>query len=1358
MLPPGSPLSSPLADTPHAEARPASAETPEPRHARDGQGLSRSAGPLLHEVFEARADRNPAAIAVTFGPLRVTYEALERLANRIARHLRARGVARGSRVALLLPRSPQVYAALLGILKSGAAYVPIDPECPGERLRFVLEDAAVDAIVTTAARAAPLGDLGTPIVCMDADHERLEAESSSRLSVAEVGGAGTDLCYIIYTSGSSGRPKGVMIEHRSAVHLVRTETWLYGVQPHDRVYQGFTLAFDASVEEVWLAFAAGATLVAATPEMSQAGLDLSRHLTEAGVTVFSCVPTLLGMLAEDIPSIRLLILGGEACPPSLVTRWARPGRRIVNTYGPTEATVIATWADVEPGRPVTIGRALPGYDVLLLDDRLAPVPRGEVGEICIGGAGLARGYVNRPEEDRQRFVTLPAANGNGDSRRIYRTGDLGRLDSEGNIEFMGRADGQVKIRGYRVELTEIESALAECHGVAAAACAVREDVPGLPHLVAWVVSANGPVDELRLRSELGNRLPGYMIPSRVESIGELPRLVSGKLDRAALPAPRPAEPPAPEDCGHTGTERAIAGAWAPLFHPRPLSRDADFFYDLGGHSLLAARAVSALRANSQFARLSMADLYRHRTIAALAAAIDQAGDAGAPGAATTAEKTAPAETAAEARRHFLTGTLQSLGLYFVLGVHALRWVTPYFVFFLLAGAGYSALAAAAWAVVSVVAVTPATMLGAIAAKWLLLGRVRPGRHRLWGGYHLRWWFAHSMVGGMMLDHLAGTPLLPILMRLLGARVGRNVYLGTHHIAAFDIVSIGDGSSVDDGATLLGSTVENGELIIAPVSIGRDCYVGARAVMREGTTLEDGARLEDLSLLPRGSRIPAGETWAGSPARPVAAAPPPAPPPERGAMQRAAVALLYGLLVLLLPLVPVAAIVPGMGLLMRIGILDHPWRFLAAAPVVGGSFVLLLALEVVALKWLLVGRVRAGTYPLHGGFYVRNWTVEQLMAFSLQVVAPIYATLHVVPWYRALGAKLGRMVEVSTASFTPPDLLEIADGGTIADDASVGEPRVERGWLTVARTRIGRRAFVGNSGVLPTGVELGDDALVGVLSTAPTTPGAAARAGSAWLGSPPLELPRRETSAGFIETRTYAPPTWLILTRGTVELLRVTLPPSGFILVSAAVVTATLNLWISRGALAALLLMPVVYAACCAAVLLVTALAKWTLIGRYRPFVCPLWSPFVWRLELVNALYEFLATPLALGVLQGTPLLPWYLRLLGAKVGRRVYTETTGFLEWDLVELGDRAVLNEDCVLQTHLFEDRMLKASRLRVGADCSVGAMSVVLYDSQMQDRSSLDALSLLMKGETLHAGTSWRGIPPMPAEAQPRGPGPGH
>jgi len=448
-------------------------------------------------------------------------------------------------------------------------------------------------------------------------------------------------------------------------------------------------------------------------------------------------------------------------------------------------------------------------------------------------------------------------------------------------------------------------------------------------------------------------------------------------------------------------------------------------------------------------------------------------------------------------------------------------------------------------------------------------------------------------------------------------------------------------------------------------------------------------------------------------------------------------------------VPLVAIVPGVAFLMRMDLVAHPWSYLAAAPLVGASFVLLMTAEAVVLNGLLVGPVRASPYPLHARLHIPHCIVDRLLGMSLDVVAPIYATLYVAPWYRALGARIGRLVELSTAASTPPDLLEIADGGTIADESSIGEPRIERGWMTVAPVRVGRRAFVGNSGVVPTGVCLGDDVLVGVLSIAPAEPGVAARAGTTWLGSPPMLLPRRETNPAFREDRTYGPPRWLQLARATVEILRVTLPPAGFILVTAAVVTTSLRLWSRLGPTLTLPLVPLVYAGCCGLVLLGVALAKWLVIGRYRLFVRPLWSPFVWRLELVNALYEFLATPLALGALQGTPLLPWYLRLLGARIGRRVYAETTGFLEWDLVEVGDRAAINEDCVIQTHLFEDRVLKASRLRIGSDCTVGTLSVVLYDSRMEDGSKLDALSLLMKGETLPSGTAWVGSPPQRASA---------
>lgn len=343
---------------------------------------------LLRHSFEAQAEARPQAVAVAYGAEQATYADLEGHANRLARHLRARGVRHGSSVAMLLPRSLEAYASSLGILKTGAAYVPIDSECPPERVAYILENCGAAALVTTTELAARHASSGGAVVRVDTDRETIAAQSPARLPDDEVGVGPRDLCYVIYTSGSTGRPKGVMIEHRNAAHLMRPEAFIYGVRLEDRVYQGASLSLDLSVEEIWMAFHAGATLVAATPQMAHAGPDLSGLLAEHGVTVLSSVPTLLSMLTEEVPTLRLLILGGETCPEGLVGRWARPGRRIVNTYGPTETTVIATYADLHPDMPVAIGRAVPGYRICLLDEALCPVPQGEVGEICIGGRGV----------------------------------------------------------------------------------------------------------------------------------------------------------------------------------------------------------------------------------------------------------------------------------------------------------------------------------------------------------------------------------------------------------------------------------------------------------------------------------------------------------------------------------------------------------------------------------------------------------------------------------------------------------------------------------------------------------------------------------------------------------------------------------------------------------------------------------------------------------------------------------------------------------------------------------------------------------------------------------------------------------
>lgn len=695
-------------------------------------------------------------------------------------------------------------------------------------------------------------------------------------------------------------------------------------------------------------------------------------------------------------------------------------------------------------------------------------------------------------------------------------------------------------------------------------------------------------------------------------------------------------------------------------------------------------------------------------------------------------------------RYFQAGVLQTCGLYFQFAVQALEWITPYLVFFILLHDGYAIPGAIAWSALAATLIPFALLTIAVSAKWLVLGRIRPGRYPLWGTYYLRWWFAQGLTAAAPLNLLAGTPLLPLVYRLFGARIGRNVQIGTDQIAAFDLISIGAGSSIDDAAALLGAVVEDDELVIGPITIGRGCFIGACAVLREHSEMEDGARLEDLSLLPHGARIPSGETWAGSPAQPTTLSQP-VPPvrPPCSPLKEFSLCVLYAILGLLVPLVLTIAFVPGMAILTSINLFRHPLLYLASSPLVGTSFVICLTIEVTALKWMLVGRVRAGAYPVHGGCYIRNWVVDQLLALSLGLLGQLHATLYIAPFYRALGTRLGRFVELSTASATTPDLLEIGDGSTIADEVSLGHAHVEHGWMLVAPILLGRRVFLGNSAVVPADTRLHDGSLVGVLSLAPGPAVEAQQPGTGWLGSPPLNLPHRQPSADFPESRTFRPTRQLWLARASFELLRVTLPPAGFIVVSASVILATLVLRNHLGLAGALALSPLVYIACCCAIMALVVLAKWCLIGRYRPFEKPLWSFFIWRLEFVNALYEFLLTPLVLDALHGTPLLPWYLRLLGVKIGQQTYLATTGFLEFDTTEIGDRVALNDDCVMQNHLFQDRILKSSGLRIGSDCTVGAFWVVLYDSNMEPGSRLDALSLLMKGETLPAGTTWAGIP---------------
>jgi non-ribosomal peptide synthetase-like protein len=1313
---------------------------------------------LLHEFFEHHSACSPKSIAVVCGNVCATYAELDAKANRLARYLRANGIATGNCVGILLPRSPDVYVAMLGILKAGAAYVPLDPEYPSDRVQFILKDCQASMLLTCEALAPRADGFTGGIAVVERMASELETMSAGCLDLTNAAVRPEDLCYVIYTSGTTGRPKGVQIEHRSIVHLVRTEQGMFRIAPGDRVFQGFSIAFDASLEEIWLAFAAGATLVVGTTEMMRAGHVLSELLEEAGVTVLSCVPTLLSMMERDITTIRVLILGGEVCPQELVKRWWKPNRRLFNTYGPTEATVVATCAELFPDQPVTIGRPLPGYEAVIVNDALRIAQRHETGELLIGGVGVARGYVGQPDLTAEKF--LSRSFDGGSVGRFYRTGDQVRWNGAGEIEFLGRLDGQVKIRGFRVELSEIEMAMMQWPEIKSAAANLFEMEGGVMQLAAYVVLREGNTfDSAKCTAYLRTRLPAFMIPSVISVVLELPVLPSGKLNRAALPVPLRQTERRQTGLVRTLAESEIVDCWAKLFAIPAVSVTDDFFMDLGGHSLLAARMISELRRRPQFQRISVADLYQYPTPTALAAEVerrakenygeqvDSESEGEAPhGGASSNEPSLPFW------RHFFCGLAQLLSLVFVLSFFALQWLAPYLAYTILVEEDYSFLTATLGALSSLVLLYPVMLLLVICLKWLIIGRYRAGSYPLWGWYYFRFWLVTSIEATVPVSYLAGSPLLPVYLRLMGARIGKNVFVQTDNFAIYDLLTVGDGSSINVDASLLGYSVSGGCLHIGSVHVGSRAFVGARATLAPNTSMADESGLEELSLLQSGQRIDHGATWLGSPAHlcnPSSDGLTRTDPlrgdstVEISPLKSLGLAALHTVGLMLFPVLVVGALFPGIVLMNHLNYIDPYYWYLFLSPLVGASFVTFLCLEVVAVKWLLLGKIHPGTYPLNSFYHVRKWFVDKTLELSLDVIGPLYASVYLTPWYKALGATIGRGAEISTASFISPDLLDVGDESFIADNVSLGAPRVSNGVVQLGQNRIGRRSFIGNSALLPPGTVIADDVLIGCLSAPPRSGEGASQPDSAWLGSPALFLQQRLKSHGFGEERTFDPQPHLRVLRATIEFVRVISPSTGFIILTSLLFSALLLLHDHFTLTQTLLFFPALYLGCGLSAAGVTILVKWLLVGRYKPCEKPLWSTFVWRNELINALHEHLASPFLVSALTGTPFMAWYLRLLGARIGRRVYIETTDFSEFDLARIETEAALNSDCTIQTHLFEDRIMKMSVVHVGPRCSVGTGALVLYDTRMEADSKLGPLSLLMKGETLPERTAWAGIP---------------
>jgi amino acid adenylation domain-containing protein len=555
----------------------------------------------IHQLFERQAARTPDAVAVQFGAEQMSYQELNMRSNQLAHHLRRLGVVEGMLVGVCMERSMEMVVGMLAALKTGAAYLPLDPNYPLERLQFMLEDAEAPVLLTQRRLLEKMPAPKAQSLCIDSDWEMIARESDQNPD--GVGGGGSP-AYVIYTSGSTGRPKGVCIPHR-AVRRLALNTDYVRLEPSDRVAQVSNSSFDAATFEIWGALLNGAKLVIVAKEIVISLRDFAAQIELHSINTLFLTTALFNQMAREVPDgfrgLKHLLFGGEAVDPKWVREVIGRGKpqRLLHVYGPTESTTFASWHLVsqveEWDRTVPIGIPIANTEIYLLDLDMRLTPVGVAGELYIGGEGLAYGYINHPGQTAEKFVPHPVGGEGG--ARLYKSGDMAKYLADGAIEYIGRIDQQVKLRGHRIELGEVEAALAQHESVSDSVVVVRESTPGEKRLVAYVVARPGatiPIDQLR--SHLKEKLPEYMIPSAFAAVDELPLTVNGKVDRRALSE---LEPPVDRrlqesELPRTAVEEVIAILWADVLGVERVGVHDDFL-ELGGHSLLLTRLASRLR-------------------------------------------------------------------------------------------------------------------------------------------------------------------------------------------------------------------------------------------------------------------------------------------------------------------------------------------------------------------------------------------------------------------------------------------------------------------------------------------------------------------------------------------------------------------------------------------------------------------------------------------------------------------------------------------------------------------------------------------------------------------------------------------
>ncbi len=1324
-------------------------------------------GERLNHLFEQRCDELPAdhpAVIAEDGAL--TFRELDNRANQAARHLLAQGLKAGDRVGVLFDKSAHAHVGLLAVLKIGAAYVPFDAGFPNDRIGFILEDAGVKAIVSVSRFRDKLAGFAVKQVVFDEARGQIDGQSPARLGTDDVPRSDDDLFYIIYTSGTTGKPKGVALAQSGICNFVKVAVEVYGIRPDDRCYQGITLAFDFHVEDLWVPLIAGATLVAGKSGTNLFGADLHAFLTERRVTVLPCVPTLWATLEQDLPDVRIVLLSGESVPHHLVVRWHRPGRSILNAYGPTECSVSSTLRRLVPDYPVTIGEPLPTYTVVILDENKdAVVPDGATGEIGIAGIGLAVGYVNREELTRQKFIpdflNLP----NNPSKRIYRTGDLGRIREDGEIEFLGRLDTQVKIRGYRIELGEIEAVLAQQPHVAQAVVNPYEAEPGAVELVAYYTRKQGAaeVSPAEVVEALRRQLPGYMVPGYLEELPAIPMTGNNKADRKSLPPPRGPRFSASSNqyvAPRTATEEALTAALTEVMKVERPSVADNFFHDLGAHSLLMARFGAEIRKRLKIAAVSMQDVYANPTIEKLARHIDalpaETPDPGGPGAPRRPFHV-PSDLA-----YYGCGALQlawfvgwaALGLWIL--VAGIRWT---YAAMPNLGATYLRVVGFALGVAVLFTALP------IAAKWLLVGRWRPGAIPIWGLRYFRFWAVKTLIRSAPLIRFGG-PLYNLYLRLLGAQVGAGAVIKSALVpVCTDLIAIGPNTILRKDSLLLGYKAQANFIHTGPVHVGANAFVGEGSILDVNTVMEDDTQLGHASSLHEGQRVPRGKHYHGTPAQETTADYCPVEPRVCTPLRRwtYAAVLLAGTFALLpVPVLALYAWFPDLYQMIGGARFAQEGSGPALLHLVGMTLLVSFTgfVAAVGLGVLGIGLVprllnlflrKDRTYVLYGVHYFLQQAIARLSnsAFYNRLFGDSCGVVHYVRW---LGYNLNTVLQTGSnfgedQKHDNPLLCDIGSGTMISDGLVMVNTTMSPTSFRLGTVKIGDQNYLGNYVRYPVGGKTGANCLLGTKTLVPID--GPVRSNVGLLGSPCFEIPRAVSRDRQMAQMDEATRRERLRAKNRYNFVTAVLflMKTWFLVFGVALCALLALAYYPRSGLAAVF-------GGAAGAFAFAVLWGWFVeraslgFGRLKPQLALALDPYYWFHE--RHWHMFGLTPIA-AAFAGTPFKNFFSRLEGVRLGKKVFDDGVRWTEYTLIEVGDYTNLNALSVIWPHSLEEGVFKSDTITIGAGCTLGSGSLTHYGVVMGDHVVLAPDSYLMKGEILDPHTTWRGNPARAVVGRP-------